>query len=136
MKLADTAAVASEQVEVPGGHLTVRGLGLDSMMFLLRTHGEPLRTAYQNALDDKLEPAAAQAAVLSMIAETPTLMACIIACGCGEPDEWERALSLPLVAQLDAIEKILRLTTEAEGGPKKLMETLVRLLQLLGRPAA
>lgn len=59
----------------------------------------------------------------------PDLTAEIIAWASGEPESVEQARTLPVTAQLEALDAVLELTFEAEGGVKKFGEIVVRLLQ-------
>lgn len=117
--------IPSETIRVPGGEITVRGLGLDSVIFLLRTHGGPLQDVYARARSGELDP---HAIAGSLFEESATLAGCIIACGAGEPDEFEKAMGLPAPSQIELLEAIGRMTFALEGGVKKFLETIERMM--------
>jgi hypothetical protein len=117
--------IPSETIKVPGGELAVRGLGLDSVVFLMRTHGASLQDVYARARAGELDP---EAIAASLFEESAVLAACIIACGCGEPEEFEKAMDLPAPTQIELLEAIGRMTFALEGGAKKFLETLERMM--------
>lgn len=115
----------------PGGELVVRGLGLDSILILLRTHGAPLQDLYARAVDGKLDISNAESLVGSMLDESPTLVGLVIASALGEPEELEKAMRLPAPLQIEIIEAVMRLTFEMVGGLGKFQETVGRMLASL-----
>jgi len=64
-----------------------------------------------------------------MMDAAPELVAHIIACAVGEADQWEKVHALPAPVQLELLEAAGTLTFAVEGGPKKVMETVIRLMQ-------
>lgn len=117
--------IPSETIQVPGGEITVRGLGLDSVIFLLRTHGGPLQEVYAKARAGEIDP---HALAGSLFEESATLAGCIIACAAGEPEEFEKAVALPAPTQVELLEAVGRLTFALEGGAKKFLETIERMM--------
>jgi hypothetical protein len=51
----------------------------------------------------------------------PFVLGALIARGCGEPDLWEKAMTLPLPVQVEAIEHIARLTFVDRAGFERLV---------------
>lgn len=123
--------IPSATVAVPGGEVTVRGLGLDSVVFLLRTHAEPLQEVYLKATAGDIDGLDTHAVAAAMLDESATLAACIIACAAGEPEEIDKAMGLPAPSQLELLEAIGRLTFAMEGGAKKFLETVERMMRSL-----
>lgn len=124
----------SAEIEVPGGKFTVRGLSLDDIAYLIRSHKGKLGEMFdefQNADEDvNLEATQSIMRMLMPLLETtPRLIADVIACAAGDADDWELAAQLPFPYQVEAIEQILVLTFSVEGGPKKVLETVIRLAQ-------
>lgn len=132
---------ATSVVEFPGGDITVRGLNLDDIIILIQLHRGPLDVLF-NSIVDKAKKAKGEPGsefeveelglqLLPLISQAPVVAAQIIACAADEPgpDGLKIAKKLPLPVQVDALEKILALTFQTIGGPKKLLETVVRLAQ-------
>lgn len=137
MALSDYAP-KSETVTFPGGEFTVRGLSLQDLTVLLRTH-----YATANALFDRYIGESAMAAatakspeiatgdprevVLEALEVAPGMISDVVARAADEPDKAALVARLPLGVQVEAIEAVVRLTLEAEGGLEKFVETVLRL---------
>lgn len=125
--------IPSETILIPNnGPLVVRGLGLDSIVFLLRHHWAAAEEILQRAQDGTLDASSVEELAVSMADQFAPLAAMIIACGAGEPNEWQNAQKLPASVQIDAIVKIGNLTLIAEGGLEKMMETVIKVLTGVG----
>ena len=135
---------ATETVAFPGGEVAVRGLCLDDLTVLVRRHYDTVsglfdryvRDGASSAVDAAIEQREIDAAQLRGLAfevmdEAPEMIADVIALAAGEPGARENAKTLPVGTQLDLIERVIRLTLEAEGGPEKLVETVSRLAESL-----
>lgn len=121
--------IPTETIKVPGNEdLVVRGLGIDSVMFLVRHHRETLEKLFEAAQAGGIDAANAESIVVEMISQSSVMAWMIIACGCGEPDEWERAKDLPISIQTEAIYKIGILTFAADGGVEKFMQTVLSVM--------
>lgn len=121
-----------ETVELPDGDsFEVRGLSLDDIAFLIHRHGKGMTDLFGQftAQESELTPDSVAKFALPLIEAAPGIAAEAIACAAGDPSDVEIARSLPFPVQIDALEKTLKLTFEAGGGPKKLFETIVRLAQ-------
>lgn len=126
-------------VEVPGGEFAVRGLNLNDIAFLVQRHGATLQSIFtqflQQPADGELTTDRVAAFALPLITAAPRIAAEVVACASVKPweevteDDLKGAYSLPMPSQLEALEHIARLTFAAEGGPKKLLETVIRLAQ-------
>lgn len=132
---------AESVVEFPGGDITVRGLNLADILTIIQNHRAPLDALFK-AIGEKaklpkgtpgsefeLDELGIQ--LMPLISQAPDAAAQIIACAADEPgpDGLRIAKRLPLPVQVDALEKILALTFQTIGGPKKLLETVIRLAQ-------
>jgi 3-keto-L-gulonate-6-phosphate decarboxylase len=119
-----------DTIEVPsdGGTvtLTLYGLGADAVTFLAQEHGEALGTVYAMAVAGGIDAENVTTVVETLLAETPVLIATVIAFGCREPEAIEQAAQLPLVSQIEAVEKIVRLTFAGGTSAKKLGEIVSR----------
>ncbi|NRC54125.1 phage pre-tape measure protein [Neoaquamicrobium sediminum] len=108
-------------VELPGGDsFPVRGLSLPDITFLVSRHGDTMRTLFDRYSGDETIAISDLASVGTSILETaPTLAAEIVAVAADEPDEMETIMRLPFPVQVDALEKVGKLTFDTAGGPKK-----------------
>lgn len=121
--------IPSAPVQTPGGEFSVRGLSLDDLTYILQRHAvevsrvisviEAKRGEIGNDLISEL--------AVGLIQSAPAVVAEIIAVASGNPGEAAYARTLPFPVQLDAIEKIGNLTFEVSGGPKKVLEAVIRL---------
>lgn len=121
--------IPSETILIPNNEpIVVRGLGLDSIVYLLRHHRTSAEELFQRAQDGSLDASSIEELAVTMIDQFASLAAMIISCGAGEPDEWPTAQKLPASVQIDAIVKIGSLTLIAEGGVEKMMETVIKVM--------
>ncbi len=131
--------IGTATVMVPNGvdfePLVVRGLGLDAVVSLLREQGPAMQAVYakailyaQRAADPSVATELSGDLVVALLSDSPVLAAKMIALGCGEPDEWETVMVLPLSVQIELLEQIGILTFAAEGGAKKAVETVIRVM--------
>ncbi|QGH44999.1 tail protein [Bacteriophage Phobos] len=124
-----------EVVQFRGGQFTVRGLSLEHISAIIRLHGPRLESLFQQFKHAALmqggeNPQALELAsyITPLLQEAPDIAACMIAYAAGEANP-SLAARLPFPTQADALEKILDLTFDEEGGPGKLLETVIRLAQ-------
>lgn len=127
----------TETVKLPGGEsFAVRGLHTLDIAHLIRRHQGAMEGLFAKfASDTEGDVTAAGAAFLKT---APALAAEVIALASGELDgasEMDAAAivanasRLPVAAQLDALEKIVTLTFDGEGGPKKAIETVIKAIR-------
>lgn len=132
----------TETVDLPdGGKFAVRGLSLEDFTVLLRSHYKAVKSIFDRYVTEAAIEAMDQAengdqplglsdlhgVVLEALEAAPGLVGDVIARGADETDNPHVARLLPLGVQIDAVEKIVRLTLEAEGGVEKLVESVSRL---------
>lgn len=116
-------------IKVPDNEdLVVRGLGVDSIMFLVRHHRETLEVLFNKAQSGEFAAADADAIALELISSSGIMVGMIIACGAGEPDQWQKAMQLPVSIQAEALLQIGTLTFAAEGGVGKFMQTVLKVM--------
>ena len=101
----------------------VTGLTIPHIVYLVRNHRDTLEDLYLKAVRGELAEDV-NTVIMDLADKAAGLSGMIIACSMGEPDQAEKASRLPLTVQIDALEKIVRLTLVAEGGVEKLMETV------------
>jgi hypothetical protein len=108
---------------------TVRGLNLADLTVILQAH-EPMMTKLFNDYTTNENADSDLAAVgLSLVNSAPELIAHIVCIAADEPDSGKEFMSLPIATQLEAIEAVGKLTFEASGGVKKLIEIVARLMR-------
>jgi len=131
----------TDTVKIPsGGEFVVRGLALEDFTTLLRGHYEPLSALFDKYVAEaaalkvdmaqtggKMGLADIKGVVISAMDQAPALIGDVIARATDEHDNPHIARLLPLGVQIDAMDKVIALTLEAEGGLEKLVETVSRL---------
>lgn len=140
MEALSNLVLRTDSVEVPveGGtsSLKLRGLSADAIAFMAQFHGEALGAVYTRAVQGGIDATNVVAALDELLSEAPILAATAIAFAADEPDAIEQAAALPLGTQIEALEKIFRLTFEGESAPKawaivrNLAETIAAKLNL------
>ena len=125
--------VRTEIVKIPDGEggftdQAVRGLEPADIMYMLTEQRDALESFFSRVQSGSLAADDYSAMVQGIMADTPALLGLVIACACDEPTLSGIAQRLPLTVQVDAIDKIARLTFAAEGGAKKALETVVRAM--------
>lgn len=124
--------IPKRDVPLPnGGNFAVRGLSLPDITILVDRHSVALRAMFDHyngvAQDVSLDDLGGIG--VSILESAPKLAAEIIAIAADEPDEIEKVSVLPFPAQVDALEKVAKLTFDTSGGPKKVIETVIRILR-------
>lgn len=134
MSLADFT-VHRDQVAFQGGTLSVRGLSLNDITFLVRDHLDELNTLFaMYEKEETRETAAAQSVqfAIRIIKETPRLVAQLIVLASDSPqDQLAKAETLPLPVQVEMMRKIIEMTFEEAGGAKKFLDSLVTMVTAL-----
>lgn len=127
MSQLETLIIPSETVTVGKSTLTVYGLSLPHITFIVRHHRDVVANLYTQAIEGKLA-VSAEAIAVQLLDDFAPLASMVIACGLGEPENAARLakMNLPFAIQVDALQKIIRLTIEGEGGLGKLMEIVTR----------
>lgn len=118
-------------IETPGGSFAVRGLSLDDLAWLVRRHGDSMSKLFNDftASDAELTSDSVARFLLPLVEQMPGLISELIACAAGDAEDAPLVRQQPFPVQIDALEKTIDLTFDAAGGPKKLVETVVRLAQ-------
>jgi hypothetical protein len=111
-----------------GGSFAVRGLSLNDVTTLLNSSETELRAMFNIFLGVDQNAAASdllQTAVPAL-QQFPKLASLMIALASDEPEAAAVVAKLPMQTQIDALEAILRLSFDAEGGPGKFFDTVTR----------
>lgn len=138
-----------ENVEIPGGVFTVRGLAPEDFAVLLRAHHKPMSLLFDRYVNEAalekvdgdttgglLNLGDMKDVVLEAAELAPALMGDVIARAADEHENPHMARLLPFGVQIDALGKILDLTLRAEGGMEKLVETVSAIATSLASAVA
>lgn len=146
MPLADYKHVRRE-IAFSGGSFAVRAINLRDVSILVDIHQASIdqivssvRSARFLAAFDKDDTAAVDTAGLSVgenlleiimeiIRESPVLVANIISMCADEPDETDKAMSLPISVQMEALQSIADLTFTDAAAVKKFQAGVVSLIR-------
>jgi hypothetical protein len=138
------ALIATREIVTSGGSFTVRGLDAEDIFGLLarrRADVEAFYAAMLSSAGGQSELSLDQANGLAgrLIGEAPEIAAEIVAIAAGPggaalgDDDVAIARAIPFPAKLAALEAIAELTFTSEMPPKKVIETVVRMLGGLTR---
>ena len=87
--------IPTKEVPVGGDQtITVRGLGVDSIVALIRGQGDVMRDLYGRAVEGKLSVDNTAELLEMLLDEAPIVAALIIAFGSDDPGGWERWICL------------------------------------------
>jgi len=128
MKLSELE-IPTETVEVPGGTIAVRGLGLPDLTYLLRYHGEALEGVYlEKIVSAEADPEAFNMAALAraVMEAAPMAVAQAVALAADEPDMATKVARLSIPTQIEAIEKVLVLTFPTEESVGNVLRAVLR----------
>jgi hypothetical protein len=123
-----------KKVDVPLNEeetMTVRGLTATDIGLILSRHQNSIKTLVSRAegVTANGEIGNFDELVNTAITSFPDVVAEVICVAADEPDAFDQAMSLPAPVQLEAIYQIGNITFEADGGPKKTVETLTKVLK-------
>ena len=111
----------------------VRGISFEDITRLVAKHGPVLTLVYSRFVELKgdhgLTPEALGGIVTSLVDQFPDVVADVIGIAAEERDQIEKVKRLPIGIQLDAIDKIVRLTFSGDAELKKVVETVTRMAQ-------
>lgn len=121
--------IPSASVQTPGGSFSVRGLSLEDLTYILQIHSVEVAHVVRTleSKKDGVDRSLISEMAVGLIESSPAVAAEIIANAADAPDQVAKVRKLPFTTQLDALEKIGDLTFEAYGGPKKVLEVVIRL---------
>lgn len=118
-------------VKVKNTSFDVRGLSFIDISALMRTHMDDLESMFNlyeaEANNATFGNVAMARYATRLISDAPGLVSHVIALAADEPGMVNKVERLPIVAQLDALQKIGKLTFEEVGGVKKLIEMVSNL---------
>lgn len=119
----------TDTVRLADASFTVRGMSLSDLNLLLAAHEGDLDRVFTLIADMADDPENGEASVPELIRlvirTAPTLCGVLIATAADEPDLTEVAMSLPVMTQYEALQKIAALTFTEEGSLKKFLEVAV-----------
>lgn len=124
--------IPSEVLSFDGKRFKLYGLGLPEITFIARLHGDALGPIYQLAQSGQLE-ADTTAIAMQLADDFGPILSTVIAVGMKRVEAIEIIQNLPFPVQIDALDKIIRLTLGNEGGVEKLMEIVTRALEAMAK---
>lgn len=128
MSLADLT-VEQREVTVKGGSFVVKGLTLESLTVLVRTHLPDLEKLFDLFMqNEKLQDGDIERLALAALEEAPGFVSNVIALAAGEPDQAPKVNMLPVDVQFKALNDIAEMTFGEVGSVGKLFERVVALL--------
>lgn len=119
--------IQTETLQYGGMSFQLKGLTYPQIVHIVTNHRDVLEDLYLRAAAGAL-PADPREVAIEVASKSGTLIAMVVAHGLGAPNMVEKAAALPFPVQIDAIEKIIRLTVSNEGGLEKTVEVVVRAL--------
>lgn len=119
--------IPTETLQYGGMSFQLKGLTYPQIVHIVTNHRDVLEDLYLRAAAGAL-PADPREVAIEVASKSGTLIAMVVAHGLGAPNMVEKAAALPFPVQIDAIEKIIRLTVSNEGGLEKTVEVVVRAL--------
>ena len=134
-----TFQIAREEVNFQGGSLSLRGLSLNDISFLIKDYLAELDNLFKMyAKEDQRETALAESGkfAITIVRECPQMAAQMIVLA-GDEDQslMTIALKLPLPVQVEAVRKIFELTFLEAGGAKKFVDSLTGMVMAM-RPTS
>ncbi|WCZ66093.1 hypothetical protein phiA034_gene0010 [Aeromonas phage phiA034] len=129
----------TETIKVRGKNGTqeieLRGLNLLDLTAIFKTHlpdlGNLAMLLDQNGGTNMTEQGLLNMST-SLVQEAPGLVASLVARAAGDPDWVDSAARLPLMAQIEAVTTIARLTFDEVGGVKKTVAALKEMVKAEG----
>lgn len=122
--------IPTETLEYKDGRYRLWPLNTAQVVSIIRSHGTTLVPLYDQAVQGRM-PADIGAVAYDMGDTFSGLAGAMIAHSMGKPDALAVTSKLPFAVQLDAIDKIMRLTMETEGGLGKVVEIVTKTLAAL-----
>lgn len=111
--------------------LVLYGLEAHHIAFLAQEHSSALGALYDSAIAGEITSERVPLVLETLLDEAPRLVAAVIAFGCREPEAMGQAASLPIGAQVEAVEKIVRLTLAGDTGGKKVLAIVNQLAEAM-----
>lgn len=112
--------------------LILRGFSLNDITELVSKHQTELAALFGVFMADgalKVDIGDVKEIGTELLKASPAVAGDIIAFAAGEPEGGEAAQQLPFPIQIEALENIGKLTFDAQGGPKKVIEVVTRILR-------
>ena len=118
------------EVPLPGGStFAVRGISSQDVAVLISQHASAMETFFARFQSGAAQTQSDLETGMSLIIEAPALMAKVIALAADEPSMESVVARLPVGVQLDALQKIAKISFEASGGPGEFVDAVVRLVK-------
>lgn len=126
-------------IKTSGGDLAVRGLSLDDLTRLTRGHLQTMQDLFSYVkftAEGQVSVGIGESVGLALLDMAPDFAAEVIALAAGDGDSESVSIakSLALSVQIEVLEAIGELTFVSEGGAKKVVETVIRIMQGIAAP--
>jgi hypothetical protein len=117
----------TREIGFPGGSFNVKGLTLNDLSELVRTHlpaARALYTAFNSGMTlDEV--------IFAALRDSPIMVAHIIGLASGEDGGFDAAYTLPFPISVSALREIMPLTFESVGGPGNAIAAITDLIRAL-----
>lgn len=129
MALADFVLPTLEVPLPDGSSFAVRGIAAQDVAILIAAHASTMETFFARFQSGEAQGQTDLAMGMSLITEAPALMSKIIALAADEPGMESVVGKLPIGIQLDALQKIAKISFEASGGVGNFADAVARLVK-------
>lgn len=126
--------IPRKTVTCQGGDLSVRGLSLNDVSFVMRDYLGELENLYRTyRADEEAQKTVAVAEgvkfAITVVKESPKLVAQLIVMASDEEQQlFDIALKMPITSQVEILRTIFELTFEEAGGAKKFVDSLAAMV--------
>lgn len=129
MALADFKLPTLEVPLPDGNSFAVRGISAEDVAILISGHASAMDTFFARFQSGAAQAQSDMEMGMSLITEAPGLMSKIIALAADEPHMEALVRKLPIGTQLDALQKIAKVSFESSGGMGNFVDAVARLVK-------
>lgn len=134
MALADYVPERTEITHKGRSLVSVRGLCLDDISILIRSHFQVIRQVYDITERGEIGEFGGDAFFIELMTVAPDLLFNVIALAADEAEYGAEARKLPVGVQINALKEIVRLTFEDIGGPLAFGALVQKMVKQLPSP--
>ena len=131
-QLTSLGFVTAEVEVAKGVKITLRAIAFEDVIRIARVHGSAFDDLFARVVQSQNEGediSIEDANALSgrLLSSAPAIAADVIAFAADDPEAGDFARRLPFPVQMECLQTIAALTFTTEGGPKKLLETVLSM---------